>query len=116
MKTIKNLINSKDEFLCEMIKRDYFKQIIMYKTWDNDYCRIVCIQTINMIQKKVALYKKKICDTKFIYSKVQNYNVLLKKIFEDFEILKEYCEYGCIHRELEFSIYSILTLVKSDSS
>ena len=93
-----SLINSNKVYLVDLIDRGFLNQIIMYKTWDNTFCRNICIEIISIIETENfdrnspnVLKEKKI---EF------SHNVILK-IIEEFLKLKELCEYGCIHKDLE---------------
>jgi hypothetical protein len=80
---------NQNKILFDLINKEYLSNIIMYKTWDNEYARKICIK----IMEKVLLEKI--------------YFFSLKNLKENFFMLKDYCLHGCIHLDLHFLINEI---------
>jgi len=111
MKTLKNLISVDKSFLYDLIKKNYLNEIIMFKTWDNEFCRRICIQIIN-IMKKSYLLNNKLKTQRNNLNQIESMRDLIQKINIDFIKLKEFCDFGCIHKDIEYSVDNILLLSK----
>jgi len=79
----------------------------MYKTWDNEYCRKVCLKVIKDLEIKF-LIESHPKELNIGFNEAERINKLSQKIFVDFKELKELCEYGCVHNEFHDSINKIL--------
>ena len=79
----------------------------MYKSWDNPICRNKCIDIIELLKKEFFLdIKNHNIKNKNFFD--LNISILFDKILADIKILKDLCRYGCIHKEVEFSLNQIL--------
>lgn len=106
MQTLYKIVaTDKAVFLSDLIAKDYYKQIVKYKTWDNRYCRGICLEIMKNLENKYFSRNSPINNL----GEVAMNNNLIIKIFKDFKELKELCEFGCIHNELHNSINKILT-------